>query len=170
MLHLSVIFLNEGRFGIMAGRLIKASRSPVIVIWERVPVKLNRACGGRDKHGSGFFEVENQPPKKRIKDDKMSVWSWWSIDRTYVPRQQLLGYIAYIQTLCLISALHPRAQTMFFHSQTVQGSHFFMCMFISVSVSFELKIMCSMRSGRWLFGCVAVITDLWSLSNLIMTV
>lgn len=57
----------------MAGRLIKASRSPVIVIEERVPVKLNHGCVGRDKHASGFFEVENQRPKKGIKDDKMSV-------------------------------------------------------------------------------------------------
>ncbi len=42
-------------------------------------------------------------------------------------------------------------------------------MFISVVISFELKMMCSERSGRRLFGSVAVITDLWSLSNLIMT-
>ena len=45
-----------------------------------------------------------------------------------------------------------------------------MCVFISVSVSFELKIMRTERSGRRLFGSVAVITDLWSLSNLIMTI
>lgn len=76
---------------------------------------------GRDKHASGFFEVENQRPKKGIKDDKMSVWSWWSIDRTYVPRQQLLRYIAYIQTLCLISVSRPPAQTVF-PCETVQGS------------------------------------------------
>lgn len=46
----------------------------------------------------------------------------------------------------------------------------FMCVFISVIVSFELKIMCRERSGCRLFGSVAVITDLRSLSNLIMTI
>lgn len=84
-------------------------------------------AGGRDKHASGFFEAENQRPKKGIKDDKMSVWSWWSIDRTYVPRQQLLRYISYIQTLCLISVLHSFAQTMFFPCETRTGVFIFLC-------------------------------------------
>lgn len=50
------------------------------------------------------------------------------------------------------------------------GFSFFMRAFISVIVSFELKIMCCERFVCRLFGSVAVITDLWSLSNLIMTV
>lgn len=45
---------------------MKESRSPVIAIQERVPVKLNHRCrGGKEKHASGYFEVEDQGPQKK---------------------------------------------------------------------------------------------------------
>lgn len=51
-----------------------------------------------------------------------------------------------------------------FPREAVQSSlffSFFFYEFISVIGSFELKIMCRERSGRRLFGSVAVIPDLW---------
>lgn len=55
--------------------------------------------------------------------------------------------------------------------ETVQASGLFSeSVLLFVSISFELKLMRCVRAGRQLFGSVAVITDLWSLSNLIMTV
>ena len=53
----------------MAGRLMKGSRSPVIAIQERVPVKLNRR---KRKTRSGDFEVKDQGQKNGVKDDKTS--------------------------------------------------------------------------------------------------
>lgn len=70
-----------------------------------------------------------------------------------------------------LSASFFRADDVFSMRNPYGGFHFFnVCVFISVIVSFELKIMCSERSERRLFGSGAVITDLWSLSNLIMTI
>jgi len=67
----------------------------------------------------------------------------------------------------LSASCSPTGNAFLLLYETVQGSHF-VCVFISAVISFELKIMCSERSGWRLLGSVAVITDLWSLSNLIM--
>lgn len=45
----------------------------MIVILEESSCEIKPWLWGRDKHASGLFEVENQRPKKGIKDDKMSV-------------------------------------------------------------------------------------------------